>query len=95
MRKFLCVGLVVFALISSGCFTTSLWGGDLLEVQDSRSHVSETRVGWELPAERSDGPSGAELAHRLLLTPFTLALDLVTLPLQAELFGWNEEERGD
>ena len=68
-----------------------VWGGDTVDVRDATTGKVETREGWELPLESGRGPDGAEIARRVILTPFALALDFVTIVAQAWLFGTDED----
>lgn len=67
-----------------GCFTTHVWGGSV-EDDDGDGVYS---AGFD---SDDDGPE-LDLAARLALTPFTLLLDFCTAPIQACLYGWNDDE---
>ncbi len=90
MNKLTIVVVAIISLGLPGCLTTTLWGGDLIETDDG-----DTRLGYELPRGSDSGPDGAEIARRVLLTPFALAVDCITLPVQSFVFGWNEEDWDD
>lgn len=90
-KKFIVVVVAVLTVGIQGCFTVSLWGGDTVDVRDATTGKVETREGWELPLESGRGPDGAEIARRVILTPFALALDFVTIVAQAWLFGTDED----
>lgn len=69
----------------AGCFTTHVWGGTMED--DDGDGVYDA-------AFDSDDHRGGELdlPSRFLLTPFTLLLDLCTMPIQACLYGWEDDE---
>ena len=85
-RRRAALSLVGLLLLPS-CFTMALWGFDHERGQDrytgetssSFSYDQETEWSWEL------------LGMRLLGTPFALALDCLTAPLQAFLWGDADE----
>lgn len=83
-RRWTVLGLVL-PLMASSCFTTLVWEADL-----ERSHYDEH--GFEIDEDSSN--SWDELCFKLLLTPFTLVLDCVTMPLQ-EALGLDDLDIGD
>lgn len=70
---------------ATSCATTALWGGSIEEDEDG-SHSIRTSGGT---------PLHDSLCVKILATPFTLAFDLCTYPLQAWLFGWDDDEEDD
>ena len=74
---------LILALLSS-CFTTALWGGS----------IEDTDGDGSLEPSFSSGDGGGEgnPALRILLTPLAVLLDICTWPVQAVLFGWEDEE---
>ncbi|MFO1051826.1 MAG: hypothetical protein U1F36_06395 [Planctomycetota bacterium] len=81
------VALVVALLCAAplqSCFTMVVWG------------VGPD--GADVLADSEDDPAPwtwRTVGTRLLLTPFALALDCVTLPVQAAVFGWDSDEDDD
>lgn len=78
--------VVSLPILCSSCFTLGLWGcfpedeADPVtgEYSTAFAYDPETEWSWEL------------VGMRLLLTPFTLGLDLVTCPVQCLMFGDGE-----
>jgi len=70
----------------SACFTTTLWGGSLEDTDgDGAAEIS-------LGSGSGGGPNeGPNLAMKLLLTPFTVIFDICTSPIQAFLYGWDQD----
>ena len=68
--------LCCWLLTLASCFTTSLWS--------SSADFSES--------EGESNSGRKEFFFRLCLTPLTLALDMLTLPLQATLLDDDEDE---
>ena len=87
-RAVLAVVLLIPAL--QGCFTLSLWGAEETQFEDQNTGRVRDGIGWPLPAGSERKPDAVEIARRILLTPFTLVLDLVTLPIQVGLM--DDEE---
>jgi uncharacterized protein YceK len=80
--------LPLVALVAlQGCFTAGVWGFEL----GSETDAVTGRESPTLEAQR-DGEVVESLWFRLLATPFSLVLDCVTLPIQALLFGWDDED---
>jgi hypothetical protein len=90
-RRLLAACLLGALLALPSCFTMTLWGFELDSEQDrwtgeseqSMSYDPETEWSWKL------------LGVRLLGTPFALALDCLTAPVQAWWFGAEEDEDRD
>jgi len=88
-RRRAALSLVGLLLLPS-CFTMTLWGFDHEREQDrytgetssSFSYDQETEWSWEL------------LGMRLLGTPFALALDCLTAPVQAYFLVDEDEDDG-
>ncbi len=74
--------LVLLALLAmtGGCFTTLAWGGDPFDDEDRGSR----------PANRDD--DGPSLWESLALTPFTLVLDAITMPVQLFLLSDDDDD---
>lgn len=81
------VAVLLLTLLSS-CFTTGLWGGSIEDTDgDGSAEIPLTSFSGGGPNE------GPNLAMKLLLTPFTVILDICTSPIQAFLFGWDEDSQ--
>jgi hypothetical protein len=72
------------------CFTAAVWGVDI-DADCADPAPAETR------REASEPDQGLldHLAARLVLTPFALALDCLTCPIQAFVLGCDEDEDED
>ena len=74
-------------IAASSCFTTALWGGSIETEEDGVETVA---------FNEHDGVDGwGDFAGRVLLTPFAVLLDICTSPVQAWLYGWDEEDDDD
>ncbi len=73
-------------LACSSCFTAHVWGFALEDDVDPATGQSETAMGYD---ERTRW-SWESVGLRVLLTPFALALDCVTCPVQAVVF-WSDD----
>lgn len=83
MTKKLAACTLCLALLPS-CFTVHLWG---LGLEDD-DHDGSYSI-----ADGDHGPPFMEaLPVRLLLTPLTILLDVCTAPVQAYLFGWEDDD---
>ncbi|MBZ0150997.1 MAG: hypothetical protein K8J09_05640 [Planctomycetes bacterium] len=77
---------LLLATTLSSCFTGVIWGFFPQEDHD------DPDAGMPLTYERGTKWSWELVLGRILVTPFTLVLDCVTLPVQAVLFGWNDDD---
>lgn len=81
------IAALLLATTLSSCFTGAIWGFFPRQDDDdpdatamALTYERGTKWSWEL------------VLGRILATPFTLVLDCVTLPVQAVLFGWNDDD---
>ena len=78
LTKMLLLGVVFLPMQS--CFTVHLWGGTLSEEgQDSIYSFEDADITWD------------DAWLRVLLTPVSLWLDCVTMPVQAILLGDDDD----
>ena len=63
------------------CFTTAVWGGSVEDETDG----SRFSLTGGVPVSRN-------VWVKLLLTPFAVVLDACTAPVQAVMFGWDDDE---
>ena len=76
-------------LLASSCITNALWDGDF-----DRASSDDPDPGGPFHAEEVEPPSfWGTFWYRLALTPFALALDCVTLPIQ-EFFEVDDDDDG-
>ena len=75
-------------LVLSSCFTMAVWGFHPDTDTDPVSHDTDTSFAYDEETEWSWGL----FFGRLGLTPFAVALDVLTCPVQAFLFGWDDDE---
>ncbi len=70
----------------SGCITASIWGGTF-----------EDDDGDGDPSLQFDGeqPGVDSVWLRILLSPLTLAADICLMPVQAYLYGWDDDDDDD
>jgi uncharacterized protein YceK len=80
------VGSLVLLLALHGCMTAGLWGFDVTSERDPITREEQTSL------EAREGEELGSVWLRLLATPFTLVLDCLTLPIQAWVFGWDDDE---
>ena len=84
----LALGLLLLVSVgASSCITTYLWGGSI-EPDDDGDGAAEVRpdirvAGWE------------DFFIKIVLTPFTVVLDVCTFPVQAAVFGWEKTHPED
>jgi hypothetical protein len=78
--------LTVCCLLQS-CFTAAVWGVDI-DADCAEPAPAETRR----EASEPDQSLLDNLAAKLVLTPFALALDCLTCPIQAFVLGCDEDE---
>jgi len=76
---------VALVALTSGCFTTLLWEADVVPEEDDGGFPFD---------EDPEGGFFETLGAKLLLTPFALVLDVLTLPLQ-EALGVDEPDFDD
>ncbi len=76
----LCVALII--PLFSSCITTAVWGGSVKDDGDGTSSLS-TSGGRSL----SDN-----ILVKLIATPFAIVLDICTYPIQAALYGWDDDD---
>ena len=67
----------------SGCLTTALWGGSIED--EDHDGVSEVAL-----RPRADG--AGDLLLKIVLTPIAVAADICTSPIQAWLYGWEDDD---
>ena len=67
----------------SSCFTTAVWGGSIED--DDGDGVHDVELDPEV-----DGVS--DFLLKLVLTPFAVVLDVCTSPVQAWLYGWEDDD---
>jgi hypothetical protein len=87
MRRGSVAGVLLLLVALQGCFTAGVWGYGLDTEEDRSTGRTETVV-----EPLGEGEVVESLWFRLLATPFALALDCPTLPVQAFLFGWDDED---
>ena len=90
-RRPLRAAALLLPLVLNSCFTMALWGFESEDEQDSFTGQTETTFVYDPRTEWSWKNFGL----RVLLTPFALALDCLTCPLQACLCACDQEERHD
>ena len=91
-RKTLIVLVALLVVSLQGCFTTALWGGEMKERTNRDTGRVEQKPSFNLVDAVTDPPGLGVVAVRVLLTPFTLVLDCVTAPVQAVLYGWEDDD---
>ncbi len=77
--------LIAVALILptlTGCMTTAIWGGSIEEDEDGSSSLS-------LSGGRAISD---DVWVKIAATPFALIFDICTYPIQACMYGWNDDE---
>lgn len=79
----LCAALILPTLTS--CITTAVWGGSVEDDGDGSSSLSSSG-GRAL----SDN-----LLVKILATPFAIVLDICSYPIQAALYGWDDDDEDD
>ena len=72
-------------LVLASCFTMAVWG--VYPEFDQASSSEETTFAYDEETEWSWGL----FFGRLALTPFAFALDVLTCPVQAFLFGGDDD----
>ena len=77
------MGPFLGSLLLSSCMTTALWGGAIDPAPRSEGVDIEFDPGFD---------GAGDLLMKVVLTPFALAYDICTSPLQAWMFGWIEIE---
>lgn len=75
-------------LVLTSCFTMAVWGFLPADEVDPVTGNEETGFEYDSDTEWSWGL----FFGRLGLTPFAVALDVLTCPVQAFLFGWDDED---
>jgi hypothetical protein len=80
--------VLCLSLVLTSCFTMMVWGFDTESECDAASGDSETTFAYDEETEWSWGL----FFGRLGLTPFAIVLDVLTCPVQAVLFGWDDDE---
>ena len=73
----------IFLALLPSCFTTAVWGGSIHDHDDDGRSTIQPGEGPE---------TDMSVWTRLCLTPFTIILDLCTLPVQAWLYGWDDDD---
>ncbi|MCP5023098.1 MAG: hypothetical protein GY930_15165 [bacterium] len=79
----LCIALIVPTL--TGCMTTAVWGGSIQEDGDGSSSIRAS--GGEALSDN--------VLVKILATPFALAFDICTYPIQACMYGWDDDDKCD
>lgn len=87
-RRSRTVTLLVLPMLLSSCFTMGLWGFLPETERDAFTGEDETTFAYQEDTEWSWG----SFLTRLLLTPLTVGLDVVTCPVQAFLFGDDDDD---
>ena len=85
MRRRGTAALFLLAVLQ-GCFTAGVWGYELRAAEDPITGEDETAL------EAVPGEAVENLWFCILATPFALALDCVTLPIQALVYGWWDDD---
>ena len=75
-------------LVLTSCFTMMVWGFFPEREYDAASGDDHTSFAYDEETEWSWGMFFA----RLGLTPFAVVLDVLTCPVQAFVFGWDDED---
>ncbi|MCA9001655.1 MAG: hypothetical protein KDB61_07020 [Planctomycetes bacterium] len=80
--------LVAILLLTthSACITTAVWGGSIEDRDRDGVSTLHTSGGHAL----SDN-----VWVKIIATPFAIVLDICTYPIQAVLFGWDDEDEDD
>ena len=86
-RQLRCAAALVLPFLLTSCFTMTVWGFDPVEETNPFSGAAETSFQYDAATEWSWGL----FFTRLGLTPFALVLDAATCPVQAVLFGMDDE----
>ncbi|MFT6831176.1 MAG: acid phosphatase family membrane protein YuiD [Planctomycetota bacterium] len=73
---------VLAACLLSSCVTATVWGGGVEEDEDGSSSIVFT----------GGTPLSSSSWVNALVTPFALALDLCLSPVQAFLYGWDDDD---
>lgn len=85
-----CVAVAVLPFVCTSCFTMGLWGFPVAEEADPCTGRTETSFRYDDDTEWSWDMIGL----RLLLTPLTVGLDVVTGPVQCFLLDDGEDDCG-
>lgn len=85
-RPFRILAALLLAAPLSGCVTAAIWGG-----------TYEDDDGDGDPSLQFDGdqPGLDSLFLRIVLTPLTVAADICLAPVQAFLYGWDDDDDVD
>ena len=80
------LGPLLVLLLLTSCATTTLWGGSIHDDDDDGKASIHVDGGpeWE-----------GSVWTRVLATPFAIVFDLCTLPIQAVMYGWDDDEDDD
>lgn len=87
-RRLIHRATLLLPLALGGCFTLALWGFLPEDERDPFTGEESTSFAYDEDTEWSWGA----FALRVLGTPFTLALDCVTCPVQAVWFGFGDDD---
>ena len=82
-----CAATLLLPFLLTSCFTMTVWGFDPVEETNPFSGAAETSFQYDAATEWSWGL----FFTRLGLTPFALVLDAATCPVQAVLFGMDDD----
>lgn len=86
-RQFRRGATLLLPFLLSSCFTMAVWGFEPVEEANTFSGAAETSFQYDAATEWSWGL----FFTRLGLTPFALLLDVATCPVQAVLFGMDDD----
>jgi len=92
IRRLAAILIVLPLLALPSCFTTTLWGGGIEEEEEFNYETLQYETSYDAELGFSNVKSWKDLALCIVLTPFTLALDCLTYPIQAFLYGWEDED---
>ncbi len=87
-RLWRAVSVVALPFLCTSCFTMGLWGVLPDSEVDAFTHQEETVFAYDEGTEWS----WSLLGLRILLTPVTVGLDVLTCPVQAVLFGNDDDD---
>ena len=84
--------LVPLCLATTSCFTSMLWSRNLVDGPYHMSEANAASLDATFREGRGEGGNGIPILGKILLTPVTLILDLVTIPIQAFFFDDGHDE---
>lgn len=71
--------------LMTGCMTTAIWGGSIDEDEDGSSTLNYS--GGRAISD--------DVWVKIAATPFALLFDVCTYPIQACIYGWNDDDGDD